>query len=193
MQKINRPSEKEKKAARRAAVLIPFVREKEGQALLMEVRSLTVWQPGEICFPGGHMEEGESSVETALREAYEELGIPAASVKVLEELEPERHIAGMLVFPVAAEIDPFEPERLKLRKEEVGGVFTLPLAWLASHAPVVYDVSDPESEALPVKLRQYLKNYKSRGSGGTTFYWEYGPYGIWGFTARLLVRIRERL
>jgi len=176
---------------RRAAVLIPIVREKEGPALLMEVRSLSVWQPGEICFPGGHVEAGESSVETALRETNEELGIPVSYVKVLKEMEPERHITDMLVHPVLAEIDSYDIEKLSLQKEEVGGVFTLPLAWLASHEPAVYDLSDPQSEKLPLTLRQYLKNYKRRGTGGTTLYWEYGAYGIWGLTARLLARIRE--
>ena len=178
---------------RRAAVLIPVVREKEGPALLMEVRALNIWQPGEICFPGGHIEAGESSVDTALRETYEELGIPASSVRVLEEMEPELHMAKMLVYPVLAEIDPFEPESLTLLAEEVGEVFTLPFDWLLAHEPAIYGISDPDSEALPAILRGYLNNYTRRGTRKTTLYWEYGKYGIWGLTARLLNRFRERL
>ena len=176
-----------------AAILIPIVREKDEPALLMEVRSMNVWQPGEICFPGGHVEAEENCVDTVLRETYEELGIQPSSVSVLQTLEPDRHMRKMLVYPVLGEIDPFDADHLRLRQEEVSEVFTLPLAWLLSHEPAVYDMSDPESEELPVILRKYLKNYKMNGKRNTTFYWAYEQYGIWGLTARLLVRFREML
>ena len=176
-----------------AAILIPIVREKDGPALLLEVRSMHVMQPGEICFPGGHVEAGESCVDTVLRETNEELGIRPASVSVLQTLEPERHMRKMLVYPIIGEIDPFDPDRLRLRQEEVSGVFTMPFSWLMSHEPAVYDMSDPESAELPVILRQYLKNYKLSGKRATTFYWAYEQYGIWGLTARLLLRFREML
>lgn len=172
-----------------AAVLIPFVQTEEGPALLLEVRSLSVQQAGEICFPGGHIEAGESSVDAALREAYEEIGLPAASVRVLKELEPEPHMSRMLIHPVLAKIDPFEPEALQLLGEEVSEVFTLPMSWLLSHEPSWYDLSDPESDALPQRLRQYLKNYDYKGRKRSTFYWEYKQHGIWGLTARLLLRL----
>ena len=157
----------------------------------MEVRSLNVLQPGEVCFPGGHIEAGENCIDAALRETYEELGILPSSVNVLQRMEPEWHKEKMFVYPVLAEIDPFEPEHLLLRQEEVSEVFTMPIAWLLSHEPAVYDISDPESEKLPVILRKYLRNYK-RGNN-TTFYWAYEQYGIWGLTVRFLVRFRDIL
>ena len=174
-----------------AAILIPVVRDKDEPALLMEVRSLNVRQPGEVCFPGGHIEAGENCIDTALRETYEELGILPASVNGLQRKEPEWHMVKKYVYPVLAEIDPFEPERLLLRQEEVSQVFTVPFAWLLSHEPAVYDLSDPESEKLPVILRQYLRNYKRRSN--TAYYWAYEQYGIWGLTARFLVRFRDKL
>ena len=189
--KTSVPEEKKDVHIRSAAILIPIVRDKDEPALLMEVRSLNVLQPGEVCFPGGHIEAGENCIDTALRETYEELGIWPSSVNVLQRLEPERHKEKMFVYPVLAEIDPFEPERLLLRQEEVSEVFTIPFAWLLSHEPAVYDLSDPESETLPVILRKYLRNYQ-RGNL-TTFYWEYEQYGIWGLTARFLVRFRDML
>ena len=190
--KTSVPEEKKGVHSPSAAVLIPIVLDKDEPALLMEVRSLNVLQPGEVCFPGGHIEAGENCVDTALRETYEELGILPASVNVLQRLEPEWHKENKSVYPVLAEIDSFEPERLLLRQEEVSEVFTIPFAWLLSHEPAVYDLSDPESETLPVVLRKYLRNYK-RGSNTTTFYWAYEQYGIWGLTARLLVRFRDIL
>ena len=189
--KTSAPEDEKTVRAPSAAILIPVVRYKDEPALLMEVRSLNVWQPGEICFPGGHIEAGENCIDTALRETFEELGIRPSSVNVLQRMEPERHLEKMFVYPVLAEIDPFEPERLLLRQEEVSEVFTMPFAWLLSHEPAVYDISDPESEKLPVILRQYLRNYK-RGRN-TTYYWAYEQYGIWGLTARILVRFRDML
>ena len=156
------PEQEKDVRAPSAAILIPIVRDKDEPALLMEVRSLNVLQPGEVCFPGGHIEAGENCVDAALRETYEELGIRPSSVNVLQRMEPERHLEKMFVYPVLAEIDPFEPERLLLRQEEVSEVFTMPFAWLLSHEPAVYDISDPESDKLPVILRQYLHNYKRR-------------------------------
>jgi 8-oxo-dGTP pyrophosphatase MutT (NUDIX family) len=189
--KASVPGEDKDVHAPSAAILIPIVREKDEPALLMEVRSMNVWQPGEICFPGGHIEAGENCIDTALRETYEELGIRPSSVNVLQRMEPEWHLEKMFVYPVLAEIDPFEPERLLLRQEEVSEVFTMPFAWLLSHEPAVYDISDPESEKLPVILRQYLRNYQ-RGPN-TTYYWAYERYGIWGLTAMFLVRFRDML
>ena len=189
--KTSVPEEEKTVPTPSAAILIPIVRDKDEPALLMEVRSLNVRQPGEVCFPGGHIEAGETCMDAALRETYEELGIRPSSVNVLPGMEPEWHMEKKYVYPVLAEIDPFEPERLLLRQEEVSEVFTMPLAWLLSHEPAVYDVSDPESEKLPVILRQYLRNYK-RGPNAT-YYWAYERYGIWGLTARFLVRFRDIL
>ena len=177
---------------RGAAVLVPLVPDGNGGALLMEVRSESVWQPGEICFPGGHVEEGESILQTALRETEEELGIPAASVRVLEVLEPELHREGhMRVHPVLAEISPFVAEHVTLRQEEVAEVFALPLSFLLAHEPGVYDMSEPERPDMPEKLKHYLAAYPPITGHRTTPYWEYGGHGIWGLTARILVRVRE--
>ena len=191
--KMTVPEDEKEIIAPSAASLIPVIRSKGEWALLLEVRSMNVRQPGEICFPGGHIEAGEDCVDTALRETYEELGIKPSSVNVLHRMEPERHMEKMLVYPVVGKIDPFEPDCLILRQEEVSGVFTLPFSWLLSHEPAVYDMSDPESEELPVILRRYLGNYKRRGTRKTTYYWAYEQYGIWGLTARLVLRFRELL
>ena len=68
---------------RRYAVLCPLVEREDGLHFLYEVRSRTLSQGGEVCFPGGRMEPGESPEECALRETEEELAIPAREITLL--------------------------------------------------------------------------------------------------------------
>ena len=69
------------------AVLVPLVERPEGLCLLYEVRADTLGrQPGEVCFPGGRLEPGEDAVSCALRETWEELGIPRPAVEVVAGL-----------------------------------------------------------------------------------------------------------
>ncbi len=177
---------------RESAVLVPLVDTPEGLSFLMEVRSMSVMQPGEICFPGGGIEEGESAAQAAVRETAEELGISPDRIDILKEL-PRDHIRSRSVRAVLAKISPYEPEKLKPAEEEVAEVFTLPIKWLRTHEPAVYDLRDPLAADLPEKLRNYLRGYDLKGRGINTYYWEYKNHGIWGLSARILRKALEEL
>ena len=73
------------------AVLLPLVEQEGKLCLLYETRAETLvgHQPGEVCFPGGRREPGEKPVDTAIRETWEELGIPAEAIEVLAPLDVE--------------------------------------------------------------------------------------------------------
>ena len=81
-------------ASGRYAVLVPLV-ERDGEVyVLYEVRAATMRrQPGEVCFPGGHIEGDESPENCAVRETWEELGIPAE--KQLEKFRDNRANSGL--------------------------------------------------------------------------------------------------
>ena len=168
------------------AVLIPVVNTDGGDALLMEVRSQLVRQPGEVCFPGGRAEPGETAAEAAVRETCEELGVTPDMIEVLSECEPLVMGDGRRVFPVKARLRIGDTCGLTLSEDEVEEVFLLPLSWMAENRPVHYDLGAATDNELPDKLLGYLERYGDYRHTGETDYIEYKGYGIWGLTARIL-------
>ena len=174
--------------ADRYAVLIPWVKTEDGEALLLEVRSEKVKQPGEVCFPGGRVEPGETNAEAAVRETCEELGLTPGDIEVITELEPLIMGDGREVHPVSARLHISDIGSLDLSKDEVAEVFLLPAAWLAEHEMQHFDLAVMPDEDLPEKLLGYLSHYGSYRKKGQTDYMEYEGHGIWGLTARIIVR-----
>ena len=168
------------------AVLVPTVKTENGEALLLEVRSDKVKQPGEICFPGGRVEKGESPAETAVRETCEELGLHPGDIKISGDPVLEIMGDGRRVWSVWGKIEAGCLDRLELSGAEVAGVFLLPLEWLANNPPALYDLGKTQDRDLPGKLRDYLAGYESFLKSGSTYYWEYDGHGIWGLTARII-------
>ena len=90
---------------RRAAVLIPLVRNTAGWSILFTRRAETLAaHGGQIAFPGGATEEGESLADAAIREAEEEVGIPARYVELIGRLDDLVTHSGFLVAPFVAVI-----------------------------------------------------------------------------------------
>ena len=168
------------------AILIPWVETGSGDALLLEVRSQLVKQPGEVCFPGGRAEPEESVIDAAVRETCEELGIRPEEIDVIFELEPLTMGDGREVYPVSARLHIKDIESLALSEDEVAEVFLLPVKWLEEHPPVHYDLAAAPDEELPEKLLSYLSHYGEYRKTGKTDYYEYDGHGIWGLTARII-------
>ena len=168
------------------AVLIPWVKTESGDALLLEVRSQHVRQPGEVCLPGGRVEPGESVKEAAVREACEELGLTPQQIEVIAELEPLIMGDGRRVHPVSARLRIEDIGGLKLSDCEVSEVFLLPAAWLKENPPAHYCLAETPDDGLPDKLLAYLAHYGDYRTYGETDYLEYNGHGIWGLTARII-------
>jgi 8-oxo-dGTP pyrophosphatase MutT (NUDIX family) len=129
-----------------AAVLMPLVWWKQEWQLVFTRRTETVENhKGQVSFPGGGCEVGESTPEaTALREAWEEIGLKPEDVHLLGRMNDYITITRYQVTPVIGVV-PW-PYQMRLETAEVERLFTIPLTWLADRAnwdeqPVTVDGS----------------------------------------------------
>jgi len=163
-------------ALRPAAVLVPIVEHPDGAAMLLTRRAETLRQhTGQIAFPGGRCDPGETVVETALREAEEEVGLDRRFVEVAGLLTPYQTVTGYAVTPVVGFVTP--GFSLTLNPEEVAEAFEAPFDFLMDTAN---------------HLRHHLE---PPGGGGRRYYYAmpYEDYYIWGATAGMLRGFSDRL
>jgi len=151
-----------------AAVLIPLLWQDNEWHLLFTRRTDKVEShKGQVSFPGGACDEGETTPEeTALREANEEIGIDPQKVRVLGKIMNMITITSFRVTPVVGVIE--WPAVLHLGKDEVERVFTIPLNWLA-------EKSNRWEFSMPGSNRSLIV---------------YHPYDgelLWGATARMTI------
>ena len=173
---------------RRFAVLCPFV-EIEGQThLLFEVRAAGLRQAGEVCFPGGRMETGESAAECAARETEEELGIPASEIRIFAESDFQAGQDGLLMRATLGEISPAGLAAMKPSEAEVAEVFTVPLEFFLHTPPELYTYELVPSlpEDFPYEAVGISRAYPWRGGKVTVPIWYYEDHVIWGLTARII-------
>lgn len=113
----------------RAAVLIALFEHRGRIYVLMTQRSLKVnSHKGEVCLPGGKSEDDDVDiVYTALRETWEEIGLPWTHLKILGLSAPTFSMSGIFVIPVIAFIPHFEDIKLRRNDDEVQSIFACPL------------------------------------------------------------------
>jgi 8-oxo-dGTP pyrophosphatase MutT (NUDIX family) len=139
----------------------------EPQVLLTKRSSALKHHPGQIAFPGGKVDAGDRDVtDAALREAWEEVALPRALPRVLGHLPCHETVTGFQVTPVIALIE--QPFDARAEAGEVAEIFRAPLAH-------VLDVE-----------RYQVQSRRWRGTRRHYFTAPFGPYYIWGATARML-------
>jgi mutator protein MutT len=153
---------------RRAAVLIPLVRGGDGDwSVIFSRRSdQLAAHAGQIAFPGGAVEAGETLEQAVVREAEEEVGIPPRTVELIGRLDDVITNSGFLVAPFAAVVH--EPVEYVLQQSEVVEVFEVPVEALLEER-------NPEVRYVPFRTRHY-----------PAYFYHYGRYEIWGLTGRML-------
>jgi 8-oxo-dGTP pyrophosphatase MutT (NUDIX family) len=158
-----------------AAVLVPVVAREPAVTVLLTLRtSHLIAHSGQIAFPGGKIEEGDATpVETAMREAGEEVGIPRALVTPLSLLDLHNTGTGFRIIPVLALVDPaIEPVP---HPGEVAEIFEVPLAFLMGAENHKEEHRDWKGRSVLFYAMEYEQRY------------------IWGATAAILRNLYERL
>lgn len=120
---------REDEALRPAAVLVPVVRRERGLTILFTQRTDHLNDhAGQISFPGGRTEaQDDSPAATALRETFEEIGLPHSRVELLGALPEYTTVTGYHVTPVVGLVSP--PLALSLDEFEVAEAFEVPLVF----------------------------------------------------------------
>ncbi len=159
--------------ANRSGVLVLLFPNEEGELeLVLTLRSRNIDHGGQLSFPGGRSEEGESPRETALREAREEVGVVEDAVRVIGSLS-NLYIANSnnYVTPVVGYLE--KRPQLTIDPSEVEEVFTVELSSLASKKNL---------EAEQWNLREYTYRVP---------YWKVHRVPLWGATAMMLSEFIE--
>ena len=152
---------------RRACVLLPLVRDGEQWALLFSRRSANLAaHSGQIAFPGGAVEAGETLEAAAVREAEEEVGIHAAAVELIGRLDDVVTNSGFLVAPFVGIVR--EKIEYVIQEAEVTEVFEVPV-------DALLESSQPEVRYVRFRDREY-----------PAYFYHYREYEIWGLTGRML-------
>jgi 8-oxo-dGTP pyrophosphatase MutT (NUDIX family) len=157
-----------------AAVLLPLMYfDHEWHILYTRRTDRVESHKGQVSFPGGACDEGETTPEqTALREADEEIGVSPADVQVLGRLSRMVTISNFRVSPIVGVI-PF-PYAFKVAGVEVARVFTIPLLWLANR-------------------NNYWEFSLGSEDRSVIAYHPYDGELLWGATARMTVNFLKTL
>ena len=172
---LNPGAERPERTLRPAAVLIPVIAGPEGATVLMTRRSDSLAShTGQIAFPGGRLDPGETAVEAALREAFEEVALDPALVEVLGVGDAYETGTGFLVTPVVGWLTA-RPETTP-SPDEVAEVFEVPWDFLMDPSNHSRDAYDREGQP-------------------RRWYWSmtHGQRYIWGVTAGIVRALRTRL
>lgn len=162
---------------KQAAVLVPIVVINQELSICLTERSDQVdHHKGQISFPGGMVEKNDCTmVDTALRETYEEIGIPGSQIEIIGKLDDVYSTTGYLIHPIVAELKTLN--HLRINSREVKEIIFIPLGWFF------------------IRDNRRLKNYLDV-NGETRQVWFFSEYHgrtIWGITASILVQLIEMI
>lgn len=170
--------------AREYAVLIPLWKGETGWEILYETRSDMISQPGEISFPGGRVEPGETPQEAAVRETCEELGIEQSEITILGGID-YLVTRGFVLYPFVAVIE--EKVEFHPNPDEVAELFGVSIRSLKKQKPEEYWIE--ESRSLPQDFPHHYipggKSYPWRKGRGRILFYPREEGMIWGMTAQI--------
>jgi len=173
------------------AVVIPLIKVGENWSIIYEVRAKSLKrQPGEISFPGGKVENGESHRQAALREAMEELNLKEDNINIIGELDYLVARDNTTIYSFLAIIENMDINHIKWNKDEVDHIFTVPIEFLVANEPKPYyiELRPAINNDFPYNLIPNGKDYNWRTGKESVYFYIYKDYVIWGYTAKMTKR-----
>ena len=148
-------------------------------------------QPGEVCFPGGEMEPGETFRQCAVRETVEELGIPEESIDIAAEIDMIYNFNGAEIHCFLGSIDEETMRNAGISEDEVERIFTVPVNYFMENDPelpkVRVEVIPPED--FPFEKIGFAGGYKWITGEMEVPIFEYEGNVVWGLTGRIVLNI----
>lgn len=176
--------------------ILALLTRKEGElCFVLNKRAENVRQPGDICFPGGRQEGDESLKDTALRETWEELGIPVEKITLLGKSDYMQTIYHGIIQPYIGFVDYCVLRCSTPNADEVAEIFTVPVSYFLNNCPEVHNLiwEVSFSDTFPYDRIQGGKAYPFGKSKIAELFYEYKGHTIWGLTAQIIENISDTL
>lgn len=173
--------------SRQSAVMLPLILRNGEWHLLYEKRSSALkTQPGEICFPGGSLEDIENSEEAAIRETCEELGLSSADIEIVGQIDSILTSFDMLIHCYVG-ILKYDFEEIPFSKDEVDTIFTVPVHFFLNNPPKSYMIHSKFdlTDDFPFHSIPNGKDYNFKTATYPIVFYDYESFTIWGLTARM--------
>ena len=170
------------------SILIPLV-EVDGKInILYELRAKTLKrQPGEISFPGGKIEIGETAKEAAIRETCEELNIEKNQIELVGEFDTLYGNKNFVMYTFVGIISREVYDEIKPNTDEVEEVFLVPIEYFAENPPQIYEfevTSKPVNEDI-FQYEAISKGYTLSQTKNPIPLYPWSDKPIWGLTGRI--------
>lgn len=179
-----------------SAIVIPIIKVNDRLHILFEVRALSLNnQPGEICFPGGKIEENEDALGCAIRETCEELNISEKNIEIIGKLACLVTPSNMIIYSFCGILHDIEFDSIEFNKHEVSSIFSVPIDVLLNQEPLLsnmtINLSPPQD--FPFHLIQKGRAYRWKTGIYPLYFYRYKNHIIWGTTAKLLKNFLDTL
>lgn len=194
MEKLKNRTPKPLDTIGRYAVLIPLINIDGNWEVVYEKRAKHMnTQPGEVSFPGGSVEEGESYKEAAIRETTEELGVSPSEIEILGELDFLVSYANFTIHCFLGVLKVDDLDKLKVNPDEVDHIFKVPVEFLLNNEPLSYELAlrTEDNDNFPYELIPRGRKYNFREGKHQVLFYQHDDYIIWGLTARLTKHLTD--
>lgn len=171
---------------KRTSVMILLYEENDEIYLILEKRALNLrHQPGDICLPGGKIEEGETPIEAAIRETIEELGIDKEDLEVYSAMDYLITPFSVIMYPFVAKVKELKDT---YSKDEVDSLIKIPLKFLLENEPIYHkgELIVDRGEDFPYDLIRGGEGYKFSKCMYETYFYIWEDEVVWGHTARII-------